>query len=29
MHDGSIGTLNDVIDYYDGGGNANPQLDAE
>jgi cytochrome c peroxidase len=29
MHDGSLATLTDVIDYYDRGGNANPGLDAE
>jgi cytochrome c peroxidase len=29
MHDGSIGTLDEVIDYYDRGGNANPWLDPE
>jgi len=29
MHDGSIATLEDVIDYYDGGGNRNPGLDPE
>ena len=29
MHDGSIGTLEDVIEYYDRGGNRNPSLDAE
>jgi cytochrome c peroxidase len=29
MHDGSLLTLRDVIDYYDRGGNANPGLDAE
>ncbi|MDQ2945489.1 MAG: cytochrome-c peroxidase [Acidobacteriota bacterium] len=27
MHDGSIATLEEVIDFYDGGGNANPNLD--
>jgi cytochrome c peroxidase len=27
MHDGSIYTLEDVIDYYDRGGNRNPNLD--
>lgn len=26
MHDGSIGTLEEVIDYYDKGGNPNPNL---
>ncbi|MGH9385963.1 MAG: cytochrome-c peroxidase [Vicinamibacterales bacterium] len=29
MHDGSLTTLEDVIEYYDRGGNANPALDAE
>jgi cytochrome c peroxidase len=29
MHDGSLTTLDDVIDYYDRGGNANPGLDTE
>ena len=29
MHDGSIATLEQVIDYYDGGGNKNPLLDSE
>jgi len=27
MHDGSLATLEDVIDFYDGGGNANPYQD--
>jgi len=27
MHDGSLKTLEDVADYYDRGGNANPNLD--
>ena len=27
MHDGSIATLEEVIDFYDRGGNANPNLD--
>ena len=27
MHDGSIGTLEEVVDFYDGGGNTNPSLD--
>ncbi len=27
MHDGSVKTLEDVVEYYDKGGNANPQLD--
>ena len=29
MHDGSIRTLNDVIDFYDGGGHPNPYLDGD
>jgi cytochrome c peroxidase len=29
MHDGSLETLEEVIDYYDRGGNRNPHLDAE
>jgi cytochrome c peroxidase len=29
MHDGSLKTLEDVIDYYRKGGHANPQLDEE
>jgi cytochrome c peroxidase len=29
FHDGSLTTLEDVIDYYDRGGNANPGLDTE
>jgi cytochrome c peroxidase len=29
MHDGSLATLEDVIEYYDRGGNRNPNLDAE
>jgi cytochrome c peroxidase len=29
MHDGSIGTLEDVVDFYDGGGRANRDLDEE
>jgi cytochrome c peroxidase len=29
MHDGSLATLQDVIDYYDRGGNRNPGLDRE
>lgn len=29
MHDGSLKTLEDVIEYYNKGGNANPQLDEE
>ncbi len=27
MHDGSLKTLRDVVDYYAGGGNSNPYLD--
>jgi len=29
MHDGSLETLEDVIDFYDRGGNPNPYLDSE
>ena len=29
MHDGSIATLEDVIEYYDRGGNRNSSLDPE
>jgi cytochrome c peroxidase len=29
MHDGSIGALEDVVNYYDRGGNQNPYLDSE
>ncbi len=29
MHDGSLKTLTEVIDFYLGGGNSNPQLDSE
>jgi cytochrome c peroxidase len=29
MHDGSLATLEDVIEFYDDGGRANPALDAE
>jgi cytochrome c peroxidase len=29
MHDGSLATLADVIEFYDKGGNANPHLDRE
>jgi cytochrome c peroxidase len=29
MHDGSLKTLKDVIDFYVGGGNSTPQLDRE
>ena len=28
MHDGSLSTLDQVIDYYDRGGNRNPNLDS-
>jgi cytochrome c peroxidase len=28
MHDGSVKTLADVVEYYDQGGHANPFLDA-
>ena len=28
MHDGSIATLREVIEFFDRGGNANPWLDA-
>ena len=28
MHDGSMGTLEEVIEHYDRGGNANPNLDS-
>jgi cytochrome c peroxidase len=27
MHDGSLGTLEEVVDFYDNGGIANPLLD--
>ena len=27
MHDGSLSTLEEVVDFYDRGGNANPYLD--
>ena len=27
MHDGSMATLEEVIEFYDRGGNANPYLD--
>jgi cytochrome c peroxidase len=27
MHDGSLKTLKDVVDFYAGGGNSNPYLD--
>jgi cytochrome c peroxidase len=29
MHDGSLATLEDVVEYYDRGGNANPRLDED
>jgi cytochrome c peroxidase len=29
MHDGSLQTLEQVVDYYDKGGNNNPNLDTE
>jgi len=29
MHDGGLKTLEDVVDHYDKGGIANPQLDEE
>jgi len=29
MHDGSLKTLEEVVDYYDHGGNANPNLDED
>ncbi|HUS05394.1 MAG TPA: hypothetical protein VMZ52_03815, partial [Bryobacteraceae bacterium] len=29
MHDGSIATLEDVVAYYDRGGNRNPEIDPE
>jgi cytochrome c peroxidase len=29
MHDGSLKTLRDVVDFYTGGGNSNPHLDKE
>ena len=29
MHDGSLKTLKDVVDFYIGGGSSNPQLDPE
>ena len=29
MHDGSLATLEDVVDFYDRGGNPNPHLDSE
>jgi cytochrome c peroxidase len=29
MHDGSVATLEEVVEYYDRGGNRNPTLDSE
>lgn len=29
MHDGSLKTLEDVVEFYNQGGNPNPQLDEE
>src|SRR5260370_37766563 len=29
MHDGSLATLEDVVEYYDRGGNGNPHLDPD
>jgi cytochrome c peroxidase len=29
MHDGSLTTLADVVDFYAGGGNSNPDLDKD
>jgi cytochrome c peroxidase len=29
MHDGSVGTLEEVVDFYDGGGRPNPYLDRQ
>lgn len=29
MHNGSLATLQEVVDFYDGGGRANPHLDQE
>jgi cytochrome c peroxidase len=29
MHDGTLASLDEVVDYYDRGGNANPGLDSE
>ena len=29
MHDGSLATLEEVVDYYDRGGNPNPGLDLD
>ena len=29
MHDGSLKTLREVVDFYAGGGNSNPHLDKD
>jgi cytochrome c peroxidase len=29
MHDGSLATLEDVVEFYDGGGRPNPSIDPE
>ena len=29
MHDGSLATLEDVVEFYDDGGRVNPNLDPE
>ncbi len=29
MHDGSVKTLKEVVDFYAGGGNSNPYLDKD
>jgi cytochrome c peroxidase len=29
MHDGSLATLEDVVDFYGAGGRSNPDLDSE
>ena len=29
MHDGSLATLESVVEFYDGGGRPNPNLDPE
>jgi cytochrome c peroxidase len=29
MHDGSLATLEEVIDFYDRGGGPNPELDSK
>jgi cytochrome c peroxidase len=29
MHDGSLASLNDVLEFYDRGGRSNPWLDPE